>query len=247
MLEHTFIHIPGIGPKSEQLLWDKGITTWHRFLEEKRGVFTPGKDGMIREFLLKSVEHRRDIRFFHDLLPKGETWRLFKTFRRGSVYLDIETDGGYEGVHEITIIGIYDGNKVQTFINGKNLQEFECAIADYDLVITFNGSLFDLPVIRRFFPGISLPGAHIDLRFVLAKLGYKGGLKHVEKRLGICRGSEIDGLNGYDAVLLWRAYESGDAASLDRLIRYNTADIMNLEPLMEMAYNALKDKLLKGL
>jgi uncharacterized protein YprB with RNaseH-like and TPR domain len=246
MLEHTFIHIPGVGPKNERMLWDKGITTWYRFLEEKRGVFSPGRDGMIREFLLRSVEHRRDIRFFRDLLPKGEMWRLFKTFQQRSVYLDIETDGGYEGVHEITLIGIYDGERVQTFINGKNLQEFECVIADYDLVITFNGSLFDLPIIRSFFPGISLPTAHIDLRFVLAKLGYKGGLKHVEQRLGICRDPEIDGLNGYDAVLLWRAYEWGDAPSLDRLIRYNTADIMNLEPLMEMAYSALKEKLLKG-
>ena len=245
MLEHTFVHIPGVGPKSEQMLWEKGVTTWQHFLEEKEDVFSPGKDGMIREFLLRSIEHRRDIRFFQDLLPRGETWRLFKAFQQRSVYLDIETDGGHEGVHEITVIGIYDGKTVQTFINGKNLQEFECAIADYDLVITFNGSLFDLPFIRRFFPGISLPAGHIDLRFVLAKLGYRGGLKHIEQRLGITRSSEIDGLNGYDAVLLWRAYEWGDAASLNRLIRYNTADIMNLEPLMEMAYETLKKRLLK--
>ncbi len=246
MLEHTFIHIPGVGPKSEQMLWDKGITTWRQFLEEKVSVFSPGKDAMIHEFLLRSLEHRQDIRFFQDLLPGRETWRLFKAFRERSVYLDIETDGGLEGVHEITLIGIYDGEKVQTFINGKNLQKFECVIADYDLVITFNGSLFDLPFIRRFFPGISLPAAHIDLRFLLARLGYKGGLKHIEQRLGMRRSPEIDGLNGYDAVLLWRAYEWGDAPSLDRLIRYNTADIVNLEPLIELAYEAMKEKLLKG-
>jgi len=35
---------------------------------------------------------------------------------------------------------------------GINLDDFEIAIAPYDLVITFNGSSFDLPYIRRWFP-----------------------------------------------------------------------------------------------
>jgi uncharacterized protein len=245
MLERTFVHIPGIGPKTEQMLWHRGITTWQQFLEKKECIFSPGKDRMVHEFLLRSLERRRDIRFFGDLLPSGEMWRLFETFRHKAVYLDIETDGGREGIHEITVIGIYDGKRVQTFINGKNLQEFECAIARYDLMITFNGSIFDLPFIRRFFPGISLPAVHIDLRFVLARLGYTGGLKLIEKSLGIRRDQGIEGMNGYDAVLLWRAYEWGDRDSLDRLIQYNSADIVNLEPLMELAYTAMKKRLMK--
>lgn len=28
MLEHTFVHIPGIGKATEQRLWEQGIRTW---------------------------------------------------------------------------------------------------------------------------------------------------------------------------------------------------------------------------
>ena len=76
---------------------------------------------------------------------------------------DIETSGGYQGMDEITVIGLYDGCDVHTFVNGSNLDEFEISISQYDLVITFNGTTFDLPFIRRWFPNISLPPAHIDL------------------------------------------------------------------------------------
>lgn len=247
MLEHTFIHIPGIGHKTEQMLWSKGIATWQQFLGKKEPVFSLGRESAVREFLLETIEHKEDIEFFRDLLPAGEMWRLFEAFRQKAVYLDIETDGGCDGIHEITLIGIYDGNRIQTFVSGKNLQEFESAISEYDLMITFNGTAFDLPFIRRSFPGISLPTAHIDLRFLLSRLGYKGGLKHIEQSLGIRRKPEVEGLNGYDAVLLWRAYEWGDRASLDRLIQYNTADIVNLEPLMMLAQEAMKRKLFESI
>ena len=69
-------------------------------------------------------------------------------------------------------------------------------------------------------------------------------LKRIEKDLNIFRDPEIDGMDGYDAVRLWKAYEWGDRAALDRLIQYNRADIVNLEPLMEMGYHQMKERLL---
>ena len=115
-----------------------------------------------------------------DRLRSADLWRLFNAFKERAVYLDIETSTGYQGIDEITVIGLYDGNTVQTFVNGINLNAFEMAMASYDLVITFNGSLFDLPVIKRHFPHMALPPVHIDLRFFLRKLGYGGGLKAIE-------------------------------------------------------------------
>jgi uncharacterized protein YprB with RNaseH-like and TPR domain len=129
-------------------------------------------------------------------------------------------------------------------VNGINLDEFEITISQYDLVITFNGTTFDLPFIRRWLPNISLPHAHIDLRFLLRKLGFRGGLKKIEKGLGIVREPEIDGMEGYDAVELWKAYQWGNHKALERLIQYNTADIVNLKPLMEMGYRQMKARLL---
>jgi uncharacterized protein YprB with RNaseH-like and TPR domain len=244
LLEHTFIHIKGIGRKTEQRLWEQGIRTWRDFQITRKTILSPSRDRFIRSELEVSVKHMDDIRFFRDRLSSGDMWRLFAPFKDRAVYLDIETNGGYQGVDEITVIGLYDGTTVQTFVNGINLDEFEMAIAPFELVVTFNGATFDLPIIRRWFRNISLPPAHIDLRYVLKSLGYSGGLKRIEKDLNIFREPEIDGMDGYEAVRLWEAYEWGDTAALDRLIQYNSADIMNLEPLMDMAYREMKARLL---
>ncbi len=244
MLEYTFLHIHGIGQKTEKRLWQQGIWTWHHFLNYEGSVFSPVRDRFVRKELEISLAHMEDICFFTKRLSVSQMWRIFDAFRAKSIYLDIETSGGYQGVDEITVIGIYDGKTVQNFVSGINLDEFEVAVAKYDVVITFNGSVFDLPFIRRWFPNISLPPAHIDLRFLLQKLGYGGGLKKIEKDFGLNRDPQIDGMDGYEAVSLWKAYQWGDSKALQTLIKYNTADIVNLKPLMEIGYNEMKARLL---
>ena len=244
MLEHTFIHISGIGPKTERALWRQGVFTWDHFLKIDNAPLSRSQYALVRKELMASVENRDNIRFFSERLPSADIWRLFGKFKDRVVYLDIETSGFYQGVDEITIIGLYDGKTTKTFVQGINLDKFESEIASYDLVVTFNGSQFDLPFIRRQFPNIYLPPAHIDLRFFLKKLGYQGGLKAIERSFGLSRSSEIDGMDGYHAVLLWREYQWGDRNALDRLIEYNTADIVNLKPLMEMGYQEMKEQLL---
>lgn len=216
------------------------------FLESRETVLSPLRDNFIREELKQSLAHMHDIRFFADRLPSSEIWRLFDSFRQKAVYLDIETSGGLGGHDGITVIGIYDGHRAWSFVDGINLHDFEIAIAPYELIVTFNGGCFDLPVIERFFPNITLPAVHIDLRFLLRKLGYKGGLKGIEKQSGITRSSEIEGMDGFDAVRLWNAYQWGDRAALDRLIQYNAADTLHLEPLMEKAFEEMQHRLLAG-
>jgi uncharacterized protein len=240
MLEHTFIHIPGIGPKTERMLWERGILTWQQFLDHRGALLSATRDDLVRRELTASLAHRDDASYFSARLPPKEMWRVFDAFKGRAVYLDIETSGGWEGLDEITVIGIYDGARVRTFVNGINLEDFEVAIAGYDLVITFNGASFDLPFIRGWFPGISLPPAHIDLRFLMKMLGYAGGLKKIERDLGIVRESGIEGMDGYEAIRLWQAYQWGDRAALETLIRYNRADIVNLKPLMEYGYREMK-------
>jgi len=243
MLEHTFIHIPGIGPMTEQRIWSRGVLTWQQFLDHGDTILSPERDAFVGMELETSLAHRDDISFFSDRLSMGERWRLFNAFKDRAVYLDIETTGLLQGADDITVIGIYDGIEVQTFVNGINLNDFEIAIANYDLVITFNGATFDLPFIRRWLPGISLPPAHIDLRSLMKKLGYTGGLKRIERALGIARERDIEGIDGYEAVRLWQAYQWGDDAALETLIRYNRADIVNLKPLMDIGYSEMKRRL----
>jgi uncharacterized protein YprB with RNaseH-like and TPR domain len=246
MLERTFVHIQGIGLRTEKRLWDRGVETWHQFLNHGSPIFSINRDRLVRQEVEASLAHREDIRFFHDRLSSENIWRVFGAFKEKAVYLDIETSGADQGIDEITVIGLFDGKQVQTFVNGMNLDAFETAVAQYDLVITFNGACFDLPMIRRWFRNISLPPAHIDLRFLLRNLGYRGGLKKIEKDFGLERNSAIQGMDGFDAVRLWKAYEWGDRAALETLIKYNEADTLNLRPLMERAYLQMKARLLRS-
>ncbi len=243
MLEHTFIHISGIGPKVEQQLWAQGILTWSDFLNHRKPLFSPTRDARIKRELEISLENKNDLLFFVDHLASAELWRVFESFKDQAVYLDIETSGGYQGLDEITVIGLYNGRDIQTFVNGQNLEDFEEAIASYGLAITFNGSCFDLPYIKRQFSHIALPPAHIDLRFLLRKIGLQGGLKAIERQTGLFRDSEVVGLDGFDAVHLWNDYQWGNPAALERLILYNTMDIVHLKPLMELSVREMKKRL----
>ena len=102
--------------------------------------------------------------------------------------------------------------------------------------MTYNGACFDLPVLRQAM-GLPLKQAHIDLRFVLASLGLKGGLKSCERQLGLDRGPLADA-DGFTAVLLWQDYEeNANERALDTLLAYNALDVVNLERLMVEAYN----------
>lgn len=170
-----------------------------------------------------------DCRYFAGHLPSREHWRLFPEFRGRIAYLDIETTG-MSGFGHITTIALYDGQRIRHYVHGENLEQFGRDIGDYELLVTYSGKCFDLPFIRSTM-GLPMDQAHIDLRYVLKSLGYGGGLKGCEKKLGLDRG-ELDGVDGFMAVLLWRDYlASGNPRSLETLLAYNIQDVVNLETL----------------
>ena len=94
-------------------------------------------------------------------------------------------------------------------------------LSKYKLIITFNGSTFDLPFIRKIYDILpSIP--HIDLRHCCQKIGLTGGLKQIEKTLDINRNIIIERFHGGDALTLWRMYKAtGDSYYLDLLVEYN--------------------------
>lgn len=236
MLKNTFCHIPGVGLRSERRLWDKGILSWDSHIDE---AYIPRKTPVPFEVLLRESKERlkrRDPAYFAGLLPAKEEWRLFAEFRSSVAYLDIETNGyaGHQGY--ITAISLYDGEKIFYYIRGENLDNFRRDILKYKLIVTYNGKCFDIPFIESHM-SVKMPQAHIDLRYILRDLGFKGGLKGCEKKLGIDRG-ELDGLDGYFAVLLWKDYKRNkNRKALETLVAYNIQDVVNLEPLMVTAYN----------
>jgi len=74
---------------------------------------------------------------------------------------------------KVTTIGALGGGKLALFVQGVNLDQFPGYIAQFPLLVTFNGSQFDVPFLRMHFPQARLDHAHIDLRFVFHTLGYR--------------------------------------------------------------------------
>ena len=124
------------------------------------------------------------------------------------------------------------------------MTRFPNEIKKYSMIVTYNGATFDLPFIKAKFPQINFNHFHADLRFMLRRLGYSGGLKSIEKQTGIERESDVSHLTGRDAVKLWYRYKRNhDENALHTLIKYNIEDIENLKILMEMSYNKLKENI----
>lgn len=236
MLKNTFCHIPGVGLKTERRLWERGVVNWDSPLGDFKLKRTA--EGVFRSVLDESRLSLADgdPAFFDRLLPAKESWRVFSEFREEAAYIDIETNG-YVGRHGyITAISLYDGKRVRYYIRGENLDDFKEDIFGYKLLVTYNGRCFDIPFIESSM-GIRLPHAHIDLRFVLRDLGFKGGLKGCERLIGIDRGG-LDGVDGYFAVLLWNDFRRNkNTRALETLMAYNIQDVVNLEPLMVTAHN----------
>jgi uncharacterized protein YprB with RNaseH-like and TPR domain len=237
MLTHTFLHISGIGRKTEEEIWATGIHTWDDFKHPANLALRPAVRRLVESHLSKQPQAALNSpAYFYDLLPASQHWRLFPHFRDKIAFIDIETTGICKETSAITTIALYDGQEIFTFVRGANLADFPDCLARFEAIVTYNGKGFDIPMLERAFQ-MEINQAHLDLRPILAALGYKGGLKGCERQLGIDR-SELDGVNGYDAVTLWNEYQrSGKQELLNTLLAYNVADTINLEPLMVSAYN----------
>ncbi len=247
MLRQTFLHVPGVGYRTEERLWQNGVACWEDVGTEKTRSLRPRLRSALETDIPDSEEalRRRRYRYFAMRLPPREHWRAWPEFRREAAYLDIETTGLDIGRDALTVVGLYDGTRTRSFIRGVDLEELPEALDDRKLLVTFNGARFDIPFLRHAFPRMRLDQLHLDLMNPLHRLGYWGGLKRIERRLGIRRSDETAGLGGFDAVRLWQAYEAGDDDALDTLVAYNREDVVNLEPLAEFAYAALRSLMLE--
>ncbi len=244
MLKRTFIHLPGVGRRTEAHFWRQGFATWEDFLEAQWVAgLSRERVSRLKDQLRESVAQVDDAGYFATRLETGDHWRLFRHFRQRAAYLDIETTGRFWPGLQVTVVGLYDGTAMRQFVHGDNLNEFPRALEELDLLVTFNGTQFDLPVLKSYFPELQLPPGHVDLRFLLARLGFKGGLKRIEPRFGIRRPAEVDGMDGYMAVLLWERYQRGDRTSLELLLKYNQEDVINLEVLMDRSYALYQSRL----
>jgi uncharacterized protein YprB with RNaseH-like and TPR domain len=247
VLGRSFLFLPGIGPTRESRLWRRGVDSWSAYRALPR---VPG----IRPHLKAKHDHllevaeagHRDPGFVARLLPAAEHWRAWRAFGHEAAFLDIETTG--DRTNAVTVVGVRYRGQSRAFVRGKDYtpENVTSFLDGAKLLVTFNGATFDLPVLAS--EGVRFPAApHVDLRVVFSRLGYAGGLKKIEEQLGLARHDAVRGLSGYDAVKLWRKWESrGDEEALRTLVAYNVADFENLEPLAAFACDKLEAQLLTG-
>jgi len=140
-------------------------------------------------------------------------------------YLDIETDQ----YGRITVVGFRAAATGLVQLVGADVtpEAVHAALPASGRLYTYNGHCFDLPVIRKRL-GLDLRArfeSH-DLRFICQRHGLRGGQKAVEHAIGHRRA--LEGMDGWEAIVLWRRYRQGDDAALARLLRYNAEDVDGL-------------------
>jgi hypothetical protein len=235
MIRESFIFLDKISHKTEQNIWKQGIKCWNDFLntEKIKGISKKRKE----RFDLQLLEARKklledDAEYFASLFPSNEHWRLYEQFKDEAVFLDIEGN--------VSVIGLFDGYETKTLVRGFNFDKrlLEKEVSKYNIVVTFNGSSFDLPAIKRYF-NLDFKIPHVDLRFVCQKIGLTGGLEQIERKLGVKRKEETF-KDEIDIAFLWRRWwMTGERKYIDLLVQYNEEDIVNLKPIAEHAIKKL--------
>jgi len=240
-LENSFIQIPRIGDKTEQKLWKKGITHWDHV--EDSSNLTDAKKDRIMTFVEKARKNLevKNSYFFGERMPSKESWRLYKNFSENACFFDIETTGLDKQKNKVTTVGTYRGGESKVMVRGKDLtrEKLKREIDQASVLVSFNGKMFDVPFLEQNFD-MKIDKPHIDLRYPCKRLGLSGGLKQIEKDLMIER--ELEDVDGREAVRLWKRYENGDEQALEKLVRYNRYDAVNLEELLELVHKRLTTK-----
>jgi uncharacterized protein YprB with RNaseH-like and TPR domain len=229
-LENTFIGAQGVGPTTERRLWQEGVTHWDEFDPSYVGPKTGERLAAFIERGRDSLD-RGDSRFFAEALPSGERYRLYENFRDRAVFFDIETTGLSKQFDDVTCVSFYQGSETTTLVNGDDLtREAVAERFDAPLIVSFNGASFDVPFLEQSYD-LSIDAPHMDLMHVCRGIGLTGGLKSIEKEIGLER--DRPDISGRDAVRLWREHERGVDGSLDTLVSYNREDTVNLQTLAD--------------
>jgi uncharacterized protein YprB with RNaseH-like and TPR domain len=152
--------------------------------------------------------------------------------------LDIETTGLSPCADAITVVGIY-----RRYANGFRMAQLvgpditraavEELLDGVRTLYTYNGIRFDAVFLESRLQ-VEFPRTliHKDLMHDCWRRGLYGGLKSVERQLGIER--TLLGVSGPQAVELWWRYvRTGDDEALRTLLRYNEEDVLNLKVLRE--------------
>ena len=132
------------------------------------------------------------------------------------------------------------GRNYEVLVDPSETSQLERDLCTQRIVITFNGTLFDLPFLTHRFNTDWSSVSHLDLRYLAKRVGLTGGQKKIEVSFGLAREAPLEGITGAEAVGLWFDYKEGDLNALRQLVRYNHADIEGMKFLFEQVVDRLE-------
>ncbi|MCA9083497.1 MAG: ribonuclease H-like domain-containing protein [Planctomycetaceae bacterium] len=232
MITEALQHIRGIGPARLQKLREDGVRSWHDVVGSPDRLPKPLRSELVDECQRSIDAHSRsDISYFVDRLHPRDRWRILHEFFDQASWFDIETTGlGFDD--QITVIVCWHRNQLHTFVEDENLDDFLDLLDDVRLLVSFNGSTFDVPKLLDGFHIPDLPCPHIDLRWPCHYRSLQGGLKQISGRIGIRRPDDLLHADGDLAVQLWSSWKStGNQNARRQLLRYCAMDVLLLLPL----------------
>ena len=240
-IENSFIHIPGIGEKTEKKYWKKGLTHWDHLRDS--GSLSDNKKQHL-EKAEKNLEVGNSL-YFKQQLPSKSLWRIYENFAEKACFFDIETTGLSAKKNKTTTVSFYRNGESKTLIRGQDLtrERLEEEFFESKMLVSFNGKRFDAPFLEENF-NMNIETPHIDLMYPAKRIGLSGGLKKIEKELQIQR--ELEDIDGREAVRLWKKYEkNNNQEALEKLVRYNQYDAVNLKELTEIIVDKLDNEVFR--
>ncbi len=156
------------------------------------------------------------------------------------IFLDIETQNTFQMAGsndpkdlDLSIMCIYD-TKTQTYedFNIETLPALWPRLESTDIIVTFNGDHFDLPILNKYYNGDLTKFRHVDLLKEVQKvIGRRVGLDNIaQATLGIGKTG-----NGLEAITWWKNGE------VDKIIEYCKADVKVTKDVYDYA---MKEKIL---
>lgn len=240
MIHECFRHFRGVGPRTDQALRTGGFSNWGDCHGRRQDLPFSGSR---RDRFLQEIERsaraleEEDIEFFVKAFPTAEHWRILGRYFHRATFIDMETTGLAWQFSHASVISAYHNGKMSNFVYGENLDDFLALVDQSELLVTFNGNSFDIPFLEKTFNIPTLGCPHVDLRWIAWHRGYRGGLKQIERLLGIHRPPSVDGIDGFEAVNLFYRWQGGDPAARDTLVRYCATDVLTTYLVAERLLN----------
>lgn len=213
MITHSFIFLEGIGEKTEQALWEKGITDWKLY----EHYVNCQKETLRTRTIQKNIVTAREAisqnnwHFFADRLPQKEYYRIALTNPENVLFLHIETTGKSTYYNNIISVGWSLGKESGVHFSGQKKTTIISALQKAHCIIFTNFTGMDREFLTSYLMGDFLPVIQIPLLNLIKQSGEDTKISLLQKKL--------DAQYTEYSSILWHRYKKGDAHSLSQLIK----------------------------